>query len=82
MTTRCVFNCYRRYAMMIIRNGSDHFLAILSKEGATRGDPLAVVMRGVGLLPLIRILKKAVPEDHQPWCADDAGAGGRFQNIR
>jgi hypothetical protein len=54
----------------------------LSKEGATQGDPLAMVMCGVGLLPLVRILKKAVSDVHQPWHADDTGAGERFQRIR
>jgi hypothetical protein len=39
-------------------------------------------MVGVGLLPIIRILKKAVSDVHQPWYANDAGAGGRFQRIR
>jgi hypothetical protein len=56
---RCVFNCYRHFATLTIRNGSDHFLTVLSKEGVTQGDPLAMAMCGVGLLPLIRILKKA-----------------------
>jgi hypothetical protein len=68
--------------MLVIRTGSDLFLSILSEEGVTQGDPLAMVMHGVGLLPLIQILEKAVSDVHQPWCADDAGAGGRFQRIR
>jgi hypothetical protein len=75
-----IFNCYRHFAMLVIRTGRDLFLIILSKEAATQGDPLAMVMCGVGLLPLIRILKKAVSDVHQPWYADDAGAGGRFEN--
>jgi hypothetical protein len=79
---RFIFNCYRHFAMLVIRTGRGLFLSILSKEGVTQGDPLAMVMYGVGLLPLIRILKKAVSDVHQPWYADDAGAGGRFQRIR
>ncbi len=79
---RHVFNCYRHFAMLIIRCGNDLFLIILSKEGVTQGDLLAMVMYGLGLLPLIRILKTEVPDLHQPWYADDAGAGGHFQNIR
>jgi hypothetical protein len=79
---RFIFNCYRHFAMLVIRTGSELFLSILSKEGVTQGDPLAMVMHGVGLLPLVRILKKAVSDVHQPWYADDAGAGGRFQRIR
>jgi hypothetical protein len=59
---RFIFNCHRHFAMLVIRTGSDLFLSVLSKEGVTQqGDPLAMVMHGVGLLPLIRILKKPSP---------------------
>jgi hypothetical protein len=53
-----VFNCYRHFAILVIRAGNNRFLVILSKEGATQGDPLVMVMHGVGLLPFIQILKK------------------------
>ena len=35
----------------------------------------------IGVLPLIRELRNAQPRVNQPWCADDAGAGGTFQKI-
>jgi len=79
--SRYVFNCYRHFAILVLRTGSNLFLTIQSREGVTQGDPLAMVMYGVGLLPLIRILKKAVSDVHQPWYADDAGAGGHFNRI-
>jgi hypothetical protein len=41
-----------------------------------------MVAYGIAILPLIRILKAAVPDVHQPWYADDAGAGGKFERIR
>ncbi len=78
---RCGFNCYRHFAMLITRCGNDLFLIILSKEGVTQGDPLAMVMYGLGLLPLIRNLKTEGPDLHQPWYADNAGAGGTFKGI-
>jgi hypothetical protein len=34
------------------------------------------------LLPLIRQLKDEFPDVFQPWYADDAGGGGKFQRIR
>jgi hypothetical protein len=44
-------------------------------EGATQGDPLAMFIYGMGLLPLIWRLS-------QPWYTDDAGAGGKFDQIK
>jgi hypothetical protein len=37
---------------------------------------------GIGVLPLIRRLKRNHPRLFQPWYADDAGAGGTFDDIR
>ena len=36
---------------------------------------------GIGILPLIRQLKAEFPQVEQPWYADDAGAGARFDEI-
>ena len=69
--------------MLVVRDtgdGSGHFLH--SKEGVTQGDPLAMIAYGIGVLPLIRELRNAHPRVTQPWYADDAGAGGRFQQIQ
>ena len=63
-----------------IRIGSKAY-GLLVAGNLPKGDPLAMVMYGVGLLPLIRILKTAVSDVHQPWYADDAGAGGHFNLI-
>ena len=56
-----------------------HFLH--SKEGVTQGDPLAMIAYGLGILPLIWVLQTLHPGVTQPWCADDAGAGGNFSGI-
>jgi hypothetical protein len=37
---------------------------------------------GNGVLPLIRRLERNHPGLFQPWYADDAGAGGKFEDIR
>ena len=57
-----------------------HFL--FSKEVVNQGDPLAIVLYGLGILPLIRELRKAQPGVTQPWYADDTGTGGTFEGIR
>ena len=55
-------------------DGSGHFLH--SKEGVTQGDPLPMIVYGIGVLPLIQKLRNTHPHVTQPWYADDAGAGG------
>ena len=76
------FNCYRHWATLVVwdtGDGSGHFLH--SKEGVTQGDPLTMFAYGIGVFPLIRELRNAHPRVTQPWYADDAGAGGTFQQI-
>ena len=71
-----IFNCYHHWATLVVRNtadGSGHFLH--SKEGVTQGDPLAMIAYGIGVLPLIRDLRRAHPHFMQPWYADDGGGG-------
>jgi hypothetical protein len=54
---------------------------LFSKEGVTQDNPLAMSGYGVGILPLICLLKYEFPEVKQPWYADDAGAGGCFSDL-
>ena len=61
------FNCYRHWSTLVVRDtvdGSGHFLH--SKEGVTQGDPIAMITYGIGVLPLIRDLKRAHPCVTQP----------------
>jgi hypothetical protein len=37
---------------------------------------------GIGILPLIRVLKGLFPKLDQTWYADDTGAGGKFDSIK
>ena len=76
------FNCYRHWDTLVVRDRGDksvHFLH--SKEGVNQVDPLAMIAYGIGVLPLIKELRNAHPQVTQPWYADDAGAGGTFQQI-
>jgi hypothetical protein len=68
--------------MLVIRNNNGTGAFLYSKEGVTQGDPLSMFAYGIGILPLIRLLKTEFPAVEQPWYADDAGAGGKFDDIR
>ena len=52
---------------------------ISSCEGTTQGDPLAMAMFALAVLPLIDSLKSEVK---QCWYVDDASAGGRLQDLK
>ena len=52
---------------------------ILSSEGTTQGDPLAMAMYSIGVTPLINDLQGSYI--HQVWFADDATAGGSLNGL-
>ena len=52
--------------------------AILSEEGTTQGDPLAMPMYALATVPLINQLHGTVD---QVWYADDACACGSIQDL-
>ena len=51
-----------------------------SREGTTQGDPLAMAMYGVAIIPLIRKLE--TQDVLQKWFADDGNAVGSLKNLR
>ena len=73
------FKCYQHWATLVVRNeyGSGYLLHI--KEGVTQGDPLAMIVYGIGILPLIRELRSTHPHVLQPWYTENAGKGGMFE---
>jgi hypothetical protein len=80
---RFTFNCYHHWCTLVIRGKDGNGAVIIfSKEGVVQGDPLSMFAYGIGILPLIRQLKKEFPLVEQPWYADDAGAGGKFDRMR
>jgi hypothetical protein len=52
--------------------------AILSQEGTTQGDPLAMPMYGLATIPLIRKLDGLCT---QVWYADDSAASGTIEQL-
>ena len=46
-----------------------------------QGDPLTMIAYGINILPLIKNLKREIPDVTQPWYADDVGALGTFASI-
>ncbi len=70
---KVLINTYRHNPQLFV--GGE---AILSQEGTTQGDPLAMAMYAIGTLPLIHRLNQQVT---QVWHADDATAGGRLHHL-
>ncbi|KAL7519315.1 hypothetical protein ACHAWF_000225 [Thalassiosira exigua] len=46
------FNCYRHEVRLVCRRPGKPALILLSKEGVTQGDPLAMALYGIALCPL------------------------------
>ena len=81
---RFAFNCYRHWSIMVVRTTGNTTMAVIiihSQEGVTQGCPLAMIIYGIGNLPLVRELKQQVPDVIQPWFADDASGGGKFLQL-
>ena len=54
--SRYVLNSYRGDPILIARSSSE-VCTLVSKEGTTQGDPMAMLMYAIGTLPLVRKLK-------------------------
>ena len=67
-------NTYRNNSLLFV-DGQ----CLLSKEGTTQGDPLAMAMYAIGTQPLIRRLDGIAK---QVWYADDSAAGSSLERLR
>ena len=70
-------NTYRASARLFVTGGKE----LVSAEGTTQGDPLAMCLYALSLQPLISRLQ-AVSQAKQCWFADDATGCGSIQNIK
>ena len=68
-------NSYNTPSKLYLNDGS----YILSKEGATQGDNLAMAMYAIATKPLIEELAHKTVK--QVWFADDSTAGGKLDGI-
>ena len=78
---RFAFNCYRHHAQLVLRRRQGDSMILLSQEGVTQGDPLSMILYGIGLLPLSELLLEEFPGLRQPWYADDAAAQGDAEQL-
>ena len=70
-------NTYRLSARLLITGGQE----ILSAEGTTQGDPLAMALYALSIQPLITSLQGAC-KIKQCWFADDASGAGPVAEIK
>ena len=71
-----VSNCYNQTIRLFIVGGKE----LLSKEGTTQGDPIAMVVYGLSLLPLMSNIKNGSHLIHLAF-ADDLASGGKLEDI-
>ena len=72
---KILINTYRDNIQLFIYGDT-----LLSQEGTTQGDPLAMAMYAIAITPLIRSLEDE--ETKQVWFADNATAGGSLLGLR
>ena len=70
-------NSYKEPCKLHLSDGT----YIMSEEGATQGDPLAMPKYAVGTRPIIDSLKENAPDTAQAWFADDASACGLLEKL-
>ena len=72
-----VINTYRSPSRLFICGGGE----ILSQEGTTQGDPLAMPWYSVNTSIMIKNLRAHCPMVKQVWLADDSAGGGRIAQL-
>ena len=73
--SKVLINTYREDVQLFIDGET-----LLSQEGTTQGDPLAMAMYAIAIIPLIHQLVDE--ETKQVWFADDAKAGGNLDSLK
>jgi hypothetical protein len=68
-------NCYRHPTRIFVTGGGE----LASSEGTTQGDPLAMPLYALSIVPFIYRLKG---DCKQAWYADDAQAAGALTALR
>ena len=73
-----VGNTYREPIRLFVTGGGE----VQSREGTCQGDPIAMAMYALSIMPLIHRLQELVPDAEQLWYADDDSALGRLRALR
>ena len=70
-------NTYRAPVRLFVMGEGE----VVSTEGITQGDPLAMAMYALAVTPLIHRLRNMQPDVKQVWFADDAMAAGNLKDL-
>ena len=73
-----VRNCYGHPSRLFVAGGKE----LLSAEGTTQGDPLAMPAYGVSILPLLILIKGAENDVKHVAYADDIGGGAKLRSLK
>ena len=76
--SKIMINTYRAPSRLILFGSKE----ILSREGTTQGDNLAMSFYALGLAPLLEGLKTTVSSIKQVWLADDATGAGTLNDLK
>ena len=77
MISRYLTNTYRHPSRLFIAGGKE----ILSQEGTTQGDPLAMPWYSLSTTTMINHLQLSQETVKQVWLADDAAAAGSIADL-
>ena len=77
-----VFNCYKHHALLVIHGSTHELQSLPSQTGVAQGCPLAMIVYGLTLLPIIRDLRQSFPRLLHIWYADDSNAAGTWAHLR
>ena len=77
MIATYLVNSYRSSSKLFVSGGE----TILSQEGTTQGDPLAMPWYSLSTTLMIYTLCEALPSVKQVWLADDASAAGKIEEL-
>ena len=77
MIANYLINTYRHPSRLFIAGGKE----ILSQEGTTQGDPLAMPWYSVSTTTMISHLQTNHHSVKQVWLADDAAAAGKIKDL-
>ena len=72
-----IMNCYQKPARLFVVGG----IEIQSLEGTTQGDPTAMYVYALGILPLIVVLSD-IEKVRQSAFADDLAGGGNIDQLK